>query len=123
MSLYSSELHLFRPSKQRLFYACILHTDVHTGDPTGGQGGREATKEGSERLRQCGSLLDKPLAEFPQAEGGRRVLSLRRGQTAEAVVEVHPSKTLQLWSHGAVDRSGRSLLLRKDQKDKIRINS
>lgn len=86
----------------------------------GVRGGREATKEGSERPRQRGSLLDKPLAEFPQAEGGRRVLGLRRGQTAEAVVEVHPSETLQLRSHGAVDRSGRSLLLRKDKKDEIR---
>lgn len=68
---------------------------------------------GSEHLRRGGSLLDEPLAEFPQAEGGCGVLGLRGGQASEAVVEVHPTDTLQLWSHSAIDCSGRSLLLWK----------
>lgn len=88
----------------------LCSRDVHVGDPA-----RIAGQEGSEHLMEGGSLLDEPLAEFPEAEGGRGVLGLRRGQTAEAVVEVHPSDTLQLWSHGAVDCSGRSLLLWKQK--------
>lgn len=65
----------------------------------------------SEHLRRGGPLLDEPLAEFPQTEGSCGVLGLRGGQASEAVVEVHPADTLQLWSHSAVDGSGRSLLL------------
>lgn len=59
---------------------------------------------------------DQPLAERPQ--GPRRVfaLSLRRGQAAAAVVEVHASQTLELGSSSAVDGGGSSLLLESKEK-------
>lgn len=39
-------------------------------------------------------LLDQPLAERPQGPGCLLPLSLRGGQAAAAVVEIHPSQAL-----------------------------
>lgn len=56
------------------------------------------------------SILDEPLAEFPQGPGCLFTLSLLRWQATAAVVEVHPSEALQLWSDCTVDSGSSSLL-------------
>lgn len=56
------------------------------------------------------AFLDEPLTEHPQGPGRLFTLSFLRWQATAAIVEVHPSKALQLWSNSTVDRGGSSLL-------------
>lgn len=61
--------------------------------------------------RTAQSVLDEPLAEFPQGPGCLFTLSLLGWQATAAVVEIHPSEALQLWGDCTVDSGSSSLLL------------
>lgn len=51
----------------------------------------QSSSSSSERLYTCRTLQNQLLAQLPQAGGAALILGLGRGQTAEAVVEVHAS--------------------------------
>lgn len=71
--------------------------------------------------RTAQSVLDEPLAEFPQGPGCLFTLSLLGWQATATVVEIHASKALQLWGDCTVDSGSSSLLLKSREERKAII--
>lgn len=104
-----------------------LHWRVR-GTPRRWAGSYEGQSRGREVAQNYGALislagwtaqsvLDEPLAEFPQGPSCLFALSLFRRQATATVVEIHPSEAFQLGCDCTVD-SGSSSLLLKDRKER-----